>query len=483
MRLNILKILSKQVWNDTFRENKTAYTLVAVMFALVLFGIVSGLRSYHFQQETVEHYAHEVRERWENRNDNNPHRMAHYGYIAFRSKYPLSFFDFGMESFIGNAIFLEAHKQNTANFSEASLSSSLLRFGEISAAMVLQLLLPLLLFFWGFALVAKERENGTLKILLIQGISWAEIIFGKAIGLFKLACLVFVPAFILGFFILLFANFGEVKLDAIFRFLLMSLAYTTYYFICSVLAVLVSANSVTAKSSLTKLIGIWLVFTLVLPKMALVMGQYLHPAPSKVAFDMAIEAEIIKQGDSHNPNDLHYKAMKDSVLLANKVDSTQKLLFNYGGFMMKEGERLSAETYSRHQADLMKIYEKQQDIVRYSALFNPYIAIKNLSMALAGTDFTTYADFQNQAEKYRYNLAQKMNGLQMKFVNNKTKTSADKSSFISKKYWMELPDFRYQFIGLKRALSTEIISIVSILFWLVGLWFFIKKYAQKFKAI
>ena len=104
-------------------------------------------------------------------------------------------------------------------------------------------------------------------------------------------------------------------------------------------------------------------------------------------------------------------------------------------------------------------------------------------MALAGTDFTTYADFQNQAEKYRYNLAQQMNGMQMKFVNNKAKTSADKSSFISKKYWMELPDFRYQFIGLKRALSTEIISIVSILFWLVGLWFFIKKYAQKFKAI
>ena len=125
MRLNILKILSKQVWDDTFRENKTAHILVVVLLGLLLFGIVSGLRSYHFQQETVEHYAHEVRERWENSPDKHPHRMAHYGYIAFRNKYPLSFFDFGMESFTGNAIFLEAHKQNTANFSEASLSSSL----------------------------------------------------------------------------------------------------------------------------------------------------------------------------------------------------------------------------------------------------------------------------------------------------------------------------------------------------------------------
>ena len=178
-----------------------------------------------------------------------------------------------------------------------------------------------------------------------------------------------------------------------------------------------------------------------------------------------------------------YKAMKDSVLLAYKVDSTQKLPFNYGGFVMKEGERLSAETYDRHQADLMKIYQKQQDVVRYSALFNPYIAIKNLSMALAGTDFATYADFQNQAEKFRYNLAQKMNELQIKLISNKTKTSADKSAIISSKYWKELPDFRYQFIGLAKALSTEIISMISLILWLVGLWFFIKKYAQKFKAI
>lgn len=483
MRFNILKILSKQVWDDTFRENKTAYTLVAVIVGLLLFGIISGLRSYRFQQETVEHYAHEVRERWEKSPDKHPHRMAHYGYIAFRNKYPLSFFDFGMESFTGNAIFLEAHKQNTANFSEASLSSSLLRFGEISAAMVLQLLLPLLLFFWGFALVAKERENGTLKILLTQGISWEEIIFGKAMGLFKLALLVFVPAFILGLILLIFLHFGDVKTDAIIRFLFMGLAYSGYYFICALLAVLVSAKSATAKNSLTKLIGIWLVFTLVLPKMALVVGQYLHSSPSKVAFDMAIEAEVVKHGDSHNPDDPHYKAIKDSLLATYEVDSVQKLPFNYGGFVMKEGERLSAETYDRHQANLLKIYGKQQDVVRYSALFNPYIAIKNLSMALAGTDFATYSDFQNQAERFRYNLAQKMNDLQIKYISNKTKTSADKSAMLSNKYWKEMPDFRYQFIGLAKALSTEIISIASLLLWLVGLWLFVKKYAQKFKAI
>ena len=43
--------------------------------------------------------------------------MAHYGSFALRQKHPLSTFDLGMENFVGNAVFLEAHKQNTVNFS------------------------------------------------------------------------------------------------------------------------------------------------------------------------------------------------------------------------------------------------------------------------------------------------------------------------------------------------------------------------------
>ena len=45
----------------------------------------------------------------------------------FRLKHPLSTFDFGIESYTGNAVFLEAHRQNMVNFSEAGFSTGLLR--------------------------------------------------------------------------------------------------------------------------------------------------------------------------------------------------------------------------------------------------------------------------------------------------------------------------------------------------------------------
>ena len=139
------------------------------------------------------HYKALVRAQWLAKPDKHPHRMAHYGYLAFREKHELSFFDFGMDSYVGNAVFLEAHKQNTANFSEAGFSNSMLRFGEISTAMVLQILLPLLIFFLGFNSVAAERENGTLKLLLSQGINWKQLLLGKIFGIASVIMMLFIP--------------------------------------------------------------------------------------------------------------------------------------------------------------------------------------------------------------------------------------------------------------------------------------------------
>jgi ABC-2 type transport system permease protein len=481
MRFKILKILARQVWNSILK-NKGTLVLIGIFNVMLLLALFSGYSHFHQQQSSVKEYSHEVRERWENSPDKHPHRMAHYGYVVFRQKFPLSFFDFGMDSYLGNAVFLEAHRQNTVNFSEASLSNGLLRFGEISASMILQLLLPLLLFFWGFDVVARERENGTLRILLTQGISWQELITGKALGLFYLSLTIFLPAVLISFILLLLSNVGIDASQSFIRFLTIVAFYLIYIFVIALLAVYVSARSSNAKSALIKLIGCWLVFTLILPKVSQVAGQSLFPSPSKVEFDTAVEAELIQQGDSHDPNDPHYKALKDSLLNAYQVDSTHKLPFNYGGYVMREGERLSAETYIRHQEKLVGIYQQQQNAVRLTAFINPFMAIKNLSMALSGTDYGTYNDFQNQVEVYRYKQAQAMNELQIKLISNTIKSSSAKEGAISSQHWKDFPDFNYRFLPFAKVFSNEIISVISLFLWIFGLFFLIRINSKRLKA-
>ncbi len=470
MRLRILQLIAKQTFLNLYRSAGTKW-LIGLYNVLLIVALLSAYLTILEQNHTVEYYSEEVRERWEKNPDKHPHRMAHYGYVAFRQKYPLSFFDYGMDSYLGNAVFLEAHRQNTINFSAASLSNGLLRFGELSAALILQLLVPLLIFFWGFSLIASEREKGTLRLLLAQGTSWSEVILGRTLGLFFLSLSLLLPIILITLLFLIFHPFTSQITDVLLSFGVLSLGYLIYLFIISLIAVWGSAMAKTAKTALIRLIACWLFFTLILPKLAQVAGQVSFPTPSRIEFNTTVEEELIKQGDSHNPDDPHYKSLKDSLLRTHQVSSTKDLPFNYSGFIMREGERLSTETFRRHQLQLMESYEKQQNIIRWTAALNPYIAIKNLSMALSGTNFPVYKHFQAQTEAYRYHLAQTMNELQINHVSNKISSSADKKAQLSQQYWRDFPDFQYQFLPFKQKIQDELLSLLSLLLWLTGLIF------------
>ncbi len=169
-----------------------------------------------------------------------------------------------------------------------------------------------------------------------------------------------------------------------------------YYFFISTLTVVVSANSKSTSSALICLIGFWLLFIIVLPKGVQFTAQNLFPAPSRIAFETHLEKDILKSGDSHNPDDPHFRKIKDSLLAHYQVKTTDELPFNYGGFVMKEGEKISSQIYIRHQKELQDIYNRQQNLTDISGLINPAIAVKNFSMIATGTDFFPTPNFKSR---------------------------------------------------------------------------------------
>ncbi|WP_019991474.1 ABC transporter permease [Rudanella lutea] len=464
MALRIQRLIARHVWVTAFK-NRAVIGLFIGMGLLLIYAAFTGWVTFRQQNETGRKYQQQARQDWLSNPDKHPHRMAHYGHFAFRPKAPLSVFDVGMESFLGNTIYLEAHKQNSVNFSEAGFSTGLLRFGEISMAMVLQLLLPLLVFFLGFGTVATDRETGTLKLLLSQGVSWQQLLVGKSLGLMAVMLTLYLPVMAVTALLWLGLQEDGISADQTLRLLLLMGAYFLYLSFFCVIAVLVSAQSKTAKTALVSLIGLWLMLTLVLPRAAQALGSYLYPAPSKARFLADVQADVLKEGDSHNPNDPHYKGLKDSLLTAYGVNSVQKLPFNYSGFVMAEGEKISARLYNNHFGRLLAIYEQQNRFTKTLSFVNPYLAIRNLSMALAGTDFATYVDFQRQAEAYRYGMAQKMNDLQMRFISNIKPGPTEKPLQIDHEHWQEVPDFTYQLPPLASVLGHELISLLAFVFW------------------
>lgn len=91
-------------------------------------------------------------------------------------------FDPGVDAFTGNTIYLEGHRQNSANFGDVRQSSLLVRFGQLTPAFVLQSLAPLMLIFLGFDAIAGERQLGTLKQLFAHGARARSVLAGKALS-------------------------------------------------------------------------------------------------------------------------------------------------------------------------------------------------------------------------------------------------------------------------------------------------------------
>lgn len=470
--MKTILIIAGRTWRTSFR-NKATLILTFILGLALCIATYIGWQNFNIQNGQRLKYKEMVRQNWLAKPDKHPHRMAHYGYLAFRDKHELSFFDFGIESFAGVSVFLEAHKQNTVNFSEAGFSNGMLRFGEMSVAMVLQLLVPLLIFFLGYNSISAEREAGTLKILLCQGVSWRQLLSGKILGIIGVSFTLFIPVILLTITLWLVLSNWQLSADSSLRLLLLIISYTIYFIVCAGITVLISAFHQTSRASLTTLLVLWVLFIIVLPRITQAIGVKIYPSPSKIEFAAAIESDLHKQGDSHNPDDPHYAHIREELLKKYHVDDVKQLPFNYSGYLMAEGEKISARIYNQHQKALIKTFERQNSIAEAGSYLNPFLAIKNLSMALTGADFKTYTDFQDQAENYRYQLAQRMNKLQIEKISNAPSGENGKPHIISRSNWSEQPDFTYTFKPVSWVITNQLITILSLFSWFAAIIFFL----------
>ncbi|QTD38359.1 DUF3526 domain-containing protein [Polaribacter batillariae] len=481
MQTNLVLLITKQYFKKTF-YSKGLFVLLSLFLILLTYITINSWSIFEKRHNSVVHHQKESRNSWESNPDKHPHRMAHFGSFVFRTQHPLSIFDSGIETYTGNSIFLEAHKQNTANFSEASLSTGLVRFGDLNVALLLQLILPLIIFFIGYASITSEKENGTLKIIYLQGATIKEILFGKALGLFLVAAVFFLPALI-SLWSISFLDSHTTNAEIITRTLIITLSYILFFIILCFVTVIISGKSKNSNKSLLRLLAIWLLFFIIIPKTAQVVGNTIYPNLSKIEFNEAIETEIAKQGDSHNPNDPYFNNIRDSILKANNVTSVKDLPFNYSGFLMSKGEEQTAKIFNKQHKKLIQTYKKQNSIANRLVLFNPYLAIKNVSMGFSGTDFYTYTNFLSQTEAYRYKQSQYMNHLQMKFISNNAKGSEGKINVVEKSYWKAIPQFSYHYLPVLDTIKHQLISLAALGLWLLLSVIIINYFSNHFKII
>jgi ABC-2 type transport system permease protein len=433
----------------------------------------AGLARQEGRREQAARYQAIVERQWQEQPDRHPHRVAHYGFLVFRHPPPLGFADLGTAGFTGVSLFLEAHRQNLPSSAEASLSPGAGRFGELTITNVLQLFVPLVVVILSAVSITRDRENGTLPLTLGLGVSFGTIAAGKCLGLLFALAVIVGPGLLLSTAVLTFTpdavEPGHGRLAA---WLLATAAHVT---VVAALGTVASVRMRSSRDALLVGLSAWVALWIVLPRALPVVAARLWPLPSRSAFEANVEREVRSLGDSHNPNDPSFLAFRTALLRQHGVASVEELPQNFNGLVMAEGERHTAEAYRAHVETVHGILDRHQAVLSLGGIASPFLALRGLSMAVAGADVAHMREFERQAEAHRFDLIQRLNALHAERVEHAkdrysggAEGAAPSRHRIDRAHFLELPRFAYQAPGLRWSLLRQRAAVALNLAWLVG---------------
>ncbi|WP_184086287.1 ABC transporter permease [Sphingomonas xinjiangensis] len=451
--------IAQEEWRTLLR-NRAGVIATMLLVALVLVAAFVSLERRTRIEADRAGYQASVDADFDKQPARHPHRMVHYGQFVFRPLAPLAFFDTGVDSYTGNTIFLEGHRQNSANFAEARQSSLLLRFGQLTPAFVLQTLAPLLLIFLAFTSVARERERGTLRLLRAQGVDGPRLVAGKLMGHGAIALAIGLPAFLvlIGFAAMGMADWAPIAL--------LILGYAVWLLIWAMLAVVISCFASRSRDALAALVALWMVGVILLPRALPEVAAVETILPTRIETEVALHRDLARIGDSHDPEDPYFNAFKQRTLARYGVSRVEDLPVQYAGLVGMEGERLSTDLYARATNEVSAREASQNARVHGFAVLSPLIAIRQLSMALTASDVTAHQDFLDQAEAFRYRFVQTLNRMQAVLIPH----IGGEDPRVSAENWKRVPRFAYQPYDPLRSNAASIGgNLMVLLGWLVGL--------------
>ena len=459
----MIRTIAYKEFLEMVRDGRAQWA-AGIVIALLLTSLAVGWRNYEEINSERQLAQSTVREQWLSQPEQNPHSGVHFSTYAFKPRTFLSSIDPGLAPYVGATVWLEAHLQNQMVARPADDASAVQRFGQMTAAMVLQLLLPLLIILVSFSVFTGEKERGTLRQLISLGVKPSHLAAGKALGVAGALALVLVPAAVIGVLALsLLTDLAAASLD-LGRMLLMGGFYLLYLGLFIGLSLAVSAKARSSRLALVGLLGFWVFNGLIAPRVTSDIARTLYPNIPNFEF----EGELVKAQnyglDGTSTYDERRSKREKEVLEQYGVEKTEDLPVNFYGIQLQMNEDFGYLANDKFYGDLYENFRRQNRVRDIGAVFAPLLAIRPLSMALSGTDWYQHQDFAERAEMHRR--------LTVKIINDDiTFNGIVDGVSLSNQYvngidiWERVPPFKYQVKPVSWVLGNHRWNFVILLLW------------------
>lgn len=455
--INLIARDELRFWQRT--ELAASVLIIGALLTLVS-AIVNTLEMQHATHER-EHLQQTSESRFLEQPDRHPHRMVHYGHYVFRTPTPLSIIEPGVDAYTGTSIFLEGHRQNSAMFADQRQASGMTRFSSLTPSFLLQVLVPLFIILIGYASITREREAGTLNIMITQGINLWHLLMGKYFALVGAGLLMLLP-------LISAAAVAVLTGESILAASSFVLGYVFYILIWAGIVLAVSASSKKNSASFATLLSLWVVLCILLPRIGSSSAVAITPSQGKLEADFAVLEELRKLGDGHNAADPAFEQLKKNLLAKYNVDKIEDLPVNFRGTVAQYSEAKLTKVLNKFAEKRMDEELSQAQNARHFGWLTPTTAIRSFSMMIAGTSLETHHRFLREAEALRFDFVQGLNQIhqdKLSYAADMNRHNDDKGARLDSSNWQLLSSFSFQPASAETRLTRSLPYAIQLLFW------------------
>jgi len=379
--------------------------LFSVATILIVLSLYTGSAAYVAARE--EHRATVALSRNEVESRQDYTEINRFGIKVARPPSVLSSVAAGVEPALGRSA--RVLPQGEPEYSPPAISETpiLAVLGQLDLNTVVRVFLSLFALLLTYDAIAGEKENGTLKAVLANPVPRAQVLLGKALGLFGTLLVATLIPTVLGLLVMQLGFRIELSGASWLRFAAVGATFTLYLYTIFSVGLLVSTLTPRSSVAFLVLLLLWVAAVEVVPKLSPMIAGQLRPVPEFAALQS--DRDRIR----NELQQAQFKGMQAAMTLAgvmqpatSPADAERRQAM--ADSLMKHVRDSVDQERTRRTTALEEGYRNRQNgftrLAVTLARLSPAVAMSHAVEVLSGTDFEADQRWRESLIGYREQL-------------------------------------------------------------------------------
>ncbi len=427
--------------------------------AVIPASVYLGVERYKTEAEQYVEASRQALEEVQTQSPKPPHAAAHVGISIWKPPTPLMALSVGAQDVLGVRTRIDPHVTPQLTGGTSERTPLLTLFGKFDYASVIQVIFGLFAFVLSFDLIAGEREDGTLKLVLANRLARSVLLLGKTIGGSLILILPVALATLVG--LLFLTPLWGVSLSGDQWLQVAGVIALSFLFLIMMFlgGLLVSSLARTRIASIIALLFVWVILIFIIPRTATSMAQKIQPIPS--AEEVAQRLQEVRN-EEHEKSQERVEAWLGEHPGSTPKDMPQEVVVANRRLMDEGVEKQESLIQQSVDAALARQVELATNLARVSPATSYLLSVTRLT----GTGVDRHSRFLRYLNEYRHRFRD--------FFDQIESTGATVMDDFA-----DVPQFTYQEERTTRMIASALVDggimvFVSLVLFAASYWAFIR---------